>query len=80
MPLPSSCAVERAAFLHVETGFHRARVRPGADEALVGALAQEQLQSADDDRFARAGLARDRDKAGRELPVEFFDQSQVFDA
>ena len=41
---------------------------------------EQQLERADDDGLARAGLAGDGDEAGRKLPVEFLDQSQVFDA
>ena len=72
--------VERAAIVHVETRFHGAGVRAGADEALVGAFAQEQFQRAQDDGLARAGLAGDGDEAGGELPFEFLDQGEVFDA
>ena len=79
MPCPRAARRARRIF-HVEDGFHRARIRPGADEALVRALAQEQLQRAQDDGFARARLAGDGDKTGGKLPVEFFDQSQVLDA
>ena len=78
--MPLDLRVERAAILHLERPFDRAGIRAGADLPFVGALAQQKLERADDDRFARAGLARDGDEAGRELPVEFFDQSQVFDA
>ena len=50
--------------------FDRARFRAGADERFVRALAEEQLQRADDDRFARAGLAGDGGESRRDLPFQ----------
>jgi hypothetical protein len=38
------------------------------------------LQRADDDRFARAGLAGDGGEPGRQLPLEILDQREVLDA
>ncbi len=72
--------VELVAILHVERAFDRAGVRAGANLPFVGAFAQQELERADDDRFARPGFTRDGDEAGREVPVEFFDERQVFDA
>ena len=72
--------VECAAVVHVEGRLHRAGVRAGADEAFVRALAEQQLERAEDDGLARAGLPGDHDEPGRELPVEFFDERQILDA
>ena len=58
--------------------FHGAEIGPGADERLVRALAEQELQRANDDRFARAGFARDGDKARRHLPFEIFHEGEVF--
>ena len=40
---------------------------------------EQQLERADDHGFARARFAGDGDEAGAQLPVEFFDQREVFD-
>src|SRR5207302_5540731 len=61
-----------------ENCFHRADIRAGANQRFVRAFAEQQLESADDDRLARAGFAGDRGKARRELPLEVLDERQVF--
>ena len=45
-------AVELRVLGKLEDGFHRAAVGAGADEALVGAFAQDQLERAENDRLA----------------------------
>ena len=47
---------------------------------LVGPLAEQQAQRVDQDRFARAGLARERVEARPEFPGQVLDQRQVPDA
>ena len=79
-PCVSQLRVQLLAVLDLEARLHGARVRPGANQALLGAFAQQQLQSADDDGFARPGLAGDGGKTGRKLPVEVIDQREIFDA
>ena len=61
-----------------ENCFHRADIRAGANQRFIRAFAEQQLESADDDRLARAGFAGDRGEAGRELPLEVLDERQVF--
>ena len=50
--------IERAAVVHIEGSLHGARVSAGADEGLVRALAEQELERAEDDGFARAGFLR----------------------
>ncbi len=78
-PFSSSRAFIAAAS-RVETRLHRAGVRAGADQGFVGALAQQELEGADDDRFARAGLAGDGGKPGSERPLEVLDQREIANA
>ena len=61
-----------------ENCFHRADIRAGANQRFIRAFPEQQLESADDDRLARAGFAGDRGEAGRELPLEVLDERQVF--
>ncbi len=70
----------RAALAEVENGFDRATVATGAQEGAVGAFAQQQVERADDDGFARAGLAGDDIVAGLQLQGQIRDQGQIFDA
>ncbi len=64
---------------HVEHRFDRATVRAAANECAIRALAQHEIERADDDGFARAGLARDRVAAGLKFERQIGDQRQVFD-
>ena len=61
-------------------GFYRAGIGPGSDERLVGAVAQQKLQCADDNRFARAGFSGDGSKAWRNFPLEFFHEREILDS
>ncbi len=61
-------------------GFYRAEIGSGSDERFVGAFAEQKLQCADDNRFARAGLASDGSKAWRNFPLEFFHEREILDA
>ena len=51
----------------------------GADHRLIGALAQQEPQRADNERLARAGLAGDHDEALAEADSHVVDQGEVFD-
>jgi hypothetical protein len=57
----------------VKDRFHRAKVRPGANERFISALAEQKLQRADNDGFTGAGFSRNGDKPGPHLPLEFLD-------
>jgi len=64
----------------VEDGFDGAGVGTGADEALVGAFAEEESEGADEDGFARAGLAGDGGETGPGLPRDVFDEGEIANA
>ncbi len=63
-----------------EDCFDGANIGSGANQRLVGSFAEEQLQRADDDRFARARFSRDGGESRRELPFQILDQRQVLDS
>ena len=64
----------------MEDGFDRAILRTGADERLVRALAEHQLERTDDDGFAGARLARDGGGTGTDRPFQFIDEREIPDA
>ena len=64
----------------IEDGFDGATVRAAADEGAVGAFAEDEIEAADDDGFARAGLAGDGVVTGLKLEREVGDQREVFDS
>lgn len=64
----------------VELAFDQAQLLPGPDQVAVGALAQEEAESADEDGLARAGFAGNGDKARRELEGEIIDEGEILDA
>ena len=70
----------RAQLAHVEGGFNRATVRATADERAVGPLAEGEVERADDDGLARAGLAGDGVVAGLEFQRQVGDEREVFDS
>jgi hypothetical protein len=53
---------------------------PGTHTSAVGLAAQQQFQRVNHDRFARAGLAGDNIKTGREGQIEFVDNGKIADA
>jgi len=65
---------------HVNGGFDRAALFAATDERAVGALAQDEIERADEDGFARAGLATDDVQARLELEREVGDEGEVLDA
>ena len=79
-PLRLQLGIQRGGLTDIEAGLDGATVGSGAEEGLVGAVAEDELEGAHDDRFSGAGLARDGDKAGRNRPGEVFDQCEIPDA
>ena len=59
---------------------HRAKIGAGSDERFVGAFAEQKLQCADDNRFARAGFSGNGNEARSELPLEFFHEREILDS
>src|SRR5688572_4884270 len=55
--------IHRLRLLEVKDRLHTAGLRAGADESLVGTLAQNELERAHDDGLAGTGLTRDTDQA-----------------
>ena len=72
--------IQRLRIAELKDRLDRAALRAGADQRLVRALAEDELERADDDRFARTRLAGHGDEAGRERPFEFLDEREVADA
>jgi len=70
----------RTEFGDIEGGFDGAAFFAAADERAVGAFAEDEIERADDDGFARAGLAGDDIATGLEFQREVWNKSEVFDA
>ncbi len=70
----------RAEFFHVEHGLDGATVAAAADERAVSAFAEDEVERADDDGLARAGLAGDDVAAGLKFQREVAHEGEVFDA
>ena len=70
--------MEHLEFSPFENRLDCARFRPGPDQRLIGAFAEEKLECADDNRLSGAGFACDCGIARRELPFEVLHQRQVF--
>jgi hypothetical protein len=67
-------------FFHVKHRLDRATFFAAADERAVGAFAEDEVQRADDDGFARAGLAGDDIATRLEFQRQVAYQGKVFDA
>ena len=65
---------------NIEHGLDRATFLAAADERAVGAFAEDEVERADDDGLARAGLAGDDVAAGLEFQREVGHEGEVFDA
>jgi hypothetical protein len=61
-------------------GLYRAGIGSGANERFIRALAEQELERADDDRFTRAGFPGDCNEARPELPLEFFHERKILDS
>ncbi len=70
----------RFEFCDIEDGFDGATVAVAADERAVGAFAEDEVERADNDGLARAGLAGDDVAAGLEFEREVRHEGEVFDA
>ena len=64
---------------NVEYRFHRARLAAGADQRAVSPLAQHQIQGANKNGFAGAGLAGNDVVTGLQLQSEVRYQGEVLD-
>ena len=60
--------------------FYRARLRSGAKKRFVSALAEQQLERANDDRFTGAGFAGNGSEARRDFPFQILNQGEIFDS
>ena len=70
----------RAALVQIEDGFDRATIATGTQESAIGPLAQQQIERADDDGFARARLPGNDIETGLQLQGQIGDQRQILDA
>ncbi len=66
-------------FAEIERGDHLALLGALAHHGGVAARAERQRESIEQDRFAGAGLAGERGKAGPEIDVQAIDQDDVAD-
>jgi hypothetical protein len=74
------CGWHAATVAQVENGLDRATVTTGAQEGAVGSFAQQQVEGADDDGFARAGFAGNDVAATLQLQCQIGNQRQISDA
>jgi hypothetical protein len=65
---------------HIKNRLDGAAFFAAADERAVGALAEDEVERADDDGFARAGFAGDDVAAGLEFEREIAHQGEIFNA
>ena len=70
----------RAELGNIKNRLDRATVAAAADQRAVSSFAEHQIQRADQDRFAGAGLAGDGVVAGLQFKRQVGDQSEVLDA
>src|SRR5208282_1514181 len=64
----------------IEDGLNRAAFLAAADKPTVGAFAEDEVERADDDGFARAGFTRDDVATRLEFKREVGHQGEVFNA
>lgn len=67
-------------FCHVEHSLHRATVAAATDRGAVGTFAENEIERADEDGFARSGFAADDVVAGLEFQRQIGHEGKVFDA
>ena len=70
----------RAQCADIKHRLDGATIRTGADERAVSALAEHEIERADEDGFARAGLAGDGVVAGTKFQRQVRHQGQLFNA
>lgn len=63
-----------------EHGLHRTQVGPGTNGAAIGAFAEDQLDRAEDDGFARTGFSRDDVESRMEFQGQIGDECEIADA
>ena len=80
IPASLSCRIQLFQLGPFEDCFDGANIGSGPNQRFVGSFAEEQLERADDDRFARAGLPRDDGESRTELPFQILDQRQILDS
>ena len=68
------------AIIALKNCFYRTRLRSGAKKRFVSPLAEQQLERADNDRFAGPGFAGDRSESRRNLPFQILDQREILDS
>ena len=66
--------------LHVEHRFHGTALLAAANERAIGAFAEDEIERAQDDGLARAGLAGDNVATGLEFQREVGHEGEVLDA
>ena len=69
-----------AAVSCFQRGLDDGFVRSGSNEIGGRSRSDEEPKGSEDDRFARAGLASQNRETRRELDLELFDDSEIFDA
>ncbi len=70
----------RAQFGHLEHHFHGTTVAPGANQRAISALAQHEVERANEDGFARARFTGDDVVARLEFQGQVSHEGKVFDA
>lgn len=71
--------VDRGRVIKPEDRFDRTAAFPCADATPIGTLAEDELESPDDHRFAGPGFSGDSDQTGFKFPLELIDEGQVPD-
>jgi hypothetical protein len=65
---------------HLEAGFDRRFVGPGADGAARGFAAEDSIDRVEDDRFPGSGFPGEHVQPGPEVEFEVVDEGEVVDA
>ena len=70
----------RAQLFCVENGFDGTIIAAAANQSAVGAFAENEIERADDNGFARTGFAGDGVESGLQFQRQVGNQRQIFDA
>ena len=73
-------AQEELLAVQAEHGLHQGLVPAGPDQVGRDALAEDEVQGAQDEGLARAGFAREHVQAGAELQFHVVDEGQIANA
>src|SRR5262249_53343742 len=68
------------AIIALTNCFYRAWLRSGAKKRFVSALAEQQLERANDDRFTGARLAGNGSEARSNFPFQILNQGEIFNS